>query len=86
MLDTGHAHVNGWDIPAVVKALGERLVACHVHDNDGNGDAHLPVGQGDIDWKAYFGAVKNMHRRLRRYLNTAAALIIPRIWKRILQS
>ncbi|WP_276632793.1 sugar phosphate isomerase/epimerase family protein [Phascolarctobacterium succinatutens] len=58
LLDTGHAHVNGWDIPAVVKALGERLAACHVHDNDGNGDAHLPVGQGDIDWKAYFGAVK----------------------------
>lgn len=38
--------------------LGERLTACHVHDNDGSGDAHLPVGQGDIDWKAYFGAVK----------------------------
>ena len=46
LLDTGHAHVNGWDIPAVVKALGERLTACHVHDNDGSGDAHLPVGQG----------------------------------------
>lgn len=58
LLDTGHAHVNGWDIPAVVQALGERLTACHVHDNDGSGDAHLPVGQGDIDWKAYFGAVK----------------------------
>ena len=58
LFDTGHAHVNGWDIPAVVKALGERLAACHVHDNDGSGDAHLPVGQGDIDWKAYFGAVK----------------------------
>ena len=58
LLDTGHAHVNGWDIPAVVKAFGERLAACHVHDNDGSGDAHLPVGQGDIDWKAYFGAVK----------------------------
>lgn len=58
LLDTGHAHVNGWDIPAVVKALGERLTACHVHDNDGNGDAHLPVGQGDIGWAAYFAAVK----------------------------
>lgn len=58
LLDTGHAHVNGWDIPAVVKSLGERLVACHIHDNSGNGDEHLPVGSGTIDWKAYFAAVK----------------------------
>ncbi len=58
LLDTGHAHVNGWDISAVVKALGGKLKACHIHDNDGSGDAHLPVGNGDIDWKAYFAAVK----------------------------
>ena len=44
LLDTGHAHVNGWDIPAVVKALGERLAACHVHDNDGSGDAASYAG------------------------------------------
>lgn len=58
LLDTGHAHVNGWDIPSVVFALGKRLKACHIHDNDGSGDAHLPVGEGTIDWKAYFTAVK----------------------------
>lgn len=58
LLDTGHAHVNGWDLPAVVQSLGKRLQACHIHDNDGSGDAHLPVGQGDIDWKAYFAAIK----------------------------
>lgn len=58
LLDTGHAHVNGWDIPAVVQALGERLVACHIHDNDGSADTHLPIGYGNIDWKTYFAAVK----------------------------
>ena len=58
LLDVGHAHVNGWDLAATVRALGERIVACHVHDNDGNGDAHLPVGQGNVDWKEYFAAVK----------------------------
>lgn len=58
LIDTGHAHVNGWDIPAVVQALGERLAACHIHDNDGNGDDHLPVGQGTIPWKEYFAAIK----------------------------
>ena len=58
LLDTGHAHVNGWDIPAVVKALGKRLVACHLHDNSGQGDEHLPIGQGSIAWEAYFKAIK----------------------------
>lgn len=58
LLDTGHAHVNGWDIPAVVKELGKRLVACHLHDNSGLGDEHLPIGQGSIDWEAYFKAIK----------------------------
>ena len=58
LLDTGHAHVNGWDIPAVINTLGKRLVACHLHDNSGLGDEHLPIGQGSINWEAYFKAVK----------------------------
>lgn len=58
LLDVGHAHVNGWDVADTVRVLGDRLVACHVHDNDGNGDAHLPVGQGNVDWNGYFAAVK----------------------------
>lgn len=58
LIDTGHAHVNGWDIPAVVQSLGERLAACHVHDNDATADAHLPIGQGTIEWDKYFAAVK----------------------------
>ena len=58
LLDTGHAHVNGWDISAVIKTLGKRLVACHLHDNSGQGDEHLPIGQGSIAWEAYFKAIK----------------------------
>ena len=58
LLDTGHAHVNGWAIPAVIKTLGKRLVACHLHDNSGQGDEHLPIGQGSIAWEAYFKAIK----------------------------
>lgn len=58
LIDTGHAHVNGWDIPSVIAELGDRIIACHVHDNSGEGDEHLPVGEGTIDWKKYFAAVK----------------------------
>ena len=40
LLDTGHAHVNGWDIPAVIKTLGKRLVVCDLKDKRGKGDKH----------------------------------------------
>lgn len=68
LLDTGHAHVNGWDLAQVVQALGARLHACHIHDNDGAGDEHLPVGQGTIDWTAYFAAVKKYAPRATQVL------------------
>lgn len=58
LLDTGHAHVNGWDLAEVVRALGPTLIAFHLHDNDGKGDQHLPIGQGNTDWDAFFAAVK----------------------------
>ncbi|MDY4920622.1 MAG: sugar phosphate isomerase/epimerase family protein [Phascolarctobacterium sp.] len=58
LIDTGHAHVNGWDIPALIKTLGPRLYACHLHDNSGLGDEHLPIGQGTINWQSYFKAIK----------------------------
>lgn len=58
LIDTGHAHVNGWDISTVVQALGDKLLGLHIHDNDGSGDAHLPVGSGTIEWKKLFAAVK----------------------------
>lgn len=60
LLDTGHAHVNGWDPAQVAEALGSRLIACHVHDNDGSSDQHLPVGQGTIEWKPFFAALKKL--------------------------
>lgn len=57
LLDTGHAHVNGWNLPEVVTELGDRLIACHLHDNDGSTDSHLPIGLGSIEWSAFFAAV-----------------------------
>lgn len=58
LIDTGHAHVNGWELPSVIEALQGKLIGCHVHDNNGDADAHLPVGEGNIDWKGYFSAIK----------------------------
>lgn len=60
LLDLGHAHCNHWDIPAVIDRIGDRLCGFHLHDNDGTGDAHLPIGQGTIPWDAVFAAMRGL--------------------------
>ena len=52
-LDTGHINAfsrlpvrRWWD------ALGERVVALHLHDNDGLSDDHLPPGEGIFDFRS----------------------------------
>jgi sugar phosphate isomerase/epimerase len=53
IVDTGHAVLGGIDIYAVQQALGGRLKAYHLHDNDGLEDLHRRVGTGVIDWKRF---------------------------------
>jgi len=50
LIDTGHAHLNGWDIPRLIRAAKSRLCSIHLHDNLGDRDSHLPIGRGSIDW------------------------------------
>lgn len=38
-----------WDGDVLEKLL-PHVVTCHLHDNDGASDQHLPPGQGTIDW------------------------------------
>lgn len=52
LIDTGHAHLDGWNLPDLIKQAQPRLVAMHLHDNRGDGDSHLPVGEGTIPWTA----------------------------------
>ena len=52
-LDTGHVnvfsrlHVGRW-----LDALGDRIAAIHLHDNDGLSDDHLVPGEGTFDFPA----------------------------------
>lgn len=50
LLDVGHAILNGWSPAQAIRDLGDRLLAVHLHDNDGATDSHLPIGQGAIPW------------------------------------
>jgi len=57
-LDVGHAATCG-NVVDYVEALNHRLVNIHLHDNRGDGDEHLAVGDGIIDFKAIFSRLRN---------------------------
>lgn len=57
-LDTGHAVLVGNDLGQFVRELGDRLVALHVHDNDGLNDEHLIPYMGVTPWKRFLDALK----------------------------
>jgi sugar phosphate isomerase/epimerase len=53
--DTGHHHVfSKSPLPLWMERLGEYLVEVHLHDNHGEMDEHLPVGEGGFDFKGLF--------------------------------
>ncbi|MGE8205463.1 sugar phosphate isomerase/epimerase family protein [Heyndrickxia sp. NPDC080065] len=57
LIDIGHAHLNGWNIPQLIKDTKDQLLALHIHDNNGTGDDHLPIGEGSIQWKEIFAMI-----------------------------
>ncbi|WML34812.1 sugar phosphate isomerase/epimerase [Clostridium sp. OS1-26] len=59
LIDTGHAHINKWNIPELIEKTEDRLIALHLHDNFGEADEHNPIGQGSIDWESIFKVLKN---------------------------
>lgn len=61
--DNGHALVFS-DVPADVwiQTLGPRLAHCHLHDNDGETDAHLPIGKGLEVWPPLVAALDGLPR------------------------
>lgn len=48
-LDTGHAHLAN-ELRLVIQKLSGHLKLVHINDNRGDWDAHLPPGEGTIDW------------------------------------
>ncbi len=61
--DCGH-----WNLFSTValedwlEALGERLIHLHLHDNRGERDAHLPIGEGDIPFQRLFEYLRTLKR------------------------
>lgn len=51
--DIGHAHTTNQ--MAEMMTLKDKFINVHVHDNLGDKDAHLPLGQGSIDFSVLKG-------------------------------
>ncbi len=49
LLDVGHAHANGWDLRRVIKTLAGKIIAYHLHNNDGREDQHNRIHDGTLD-------------------------------------
>ena len=47
--DTGHANMCGDPTKSLVRC-SDFIGGCHLHDNDGITDAHLPPGEGTCEW------------------------------------
>lgn len=62
-LDIGHAEMKGSNTSAVemIKALGDRLSALHIHDNDKWHDSHQIPFSMDIDFYAVVAALREIN-------------------------
>lgn len=62
-LDIGHAEMKGLDTsaPQMIRAIGSRLGALHVHDNDRWRDLHQIPFSGSIDWNEVTKALREVN-------------------------
>ena len=60
LLDTGHAAVNGENLPDVVRSLKHVPLHIHIDDNCGDSDAHLVPGAGTIDFVSLAEALREV--------------------------
>ena len=53
MIDTADQNITDQNISDSIRKAGKDLVYFHANDNSGygQGDAHLPPGRGNVDWK-----------------------------------
>lgn len=68
LIDLGHAHINGWNIPRVLKLVADKLLGYHIHDNDGKRDQHLPIFEGTILWDEVFNTMSEIHKPHHEYI------------------
>jgi sugar phosphate isomerase/epimerase len=79
LVDTGHANVNGWDVPALIDRLKDRLYGIHIHDNMGDADSHLPIYSGNLNWEKIFKVMRNITRECDFILEYAPVIPVEKL-------
>jgi sugar phosphate isomerase/epimerase len=62
ILDVGHANTNG-NVEKFLE-LKDKVIHAHIHDNHGQKDEHLPVGNGTVPWKKVAEAFEEFSGRM----------------------
>ena len=60
-IDTGHANINRISPAQEIRDADSKLIAVHIHDNDGQGeDQHLIPHSGTTNWDEFINALDKM--------------------------
>ena len=59
-LDVGHSSLVGEEAEDAIRAIGHRLGALHIHDNDYKSDAHLLPYAGKMHWDKITAALREV--------------------------
>ena len=71
-LDVAHAYLAArrqdklkpeGEVVGMIRRFKDELSAIHLHDNHGHWDEHLPLGEGEIDFKPIVGALREIGYR-----------------------
>jgi len=62
IFDVGHANTNG-NVENFLK-LKDIMIHAHMHDNHGERDEHLPVGNGNVPWNKVAAGLKDYKGRI----------------------
>lgn len=58
--DTGHFNLfTSKPVIEWINALEPYIIELHLHDNNGSADQHLPIGDGNFDFKEFFNVFTN---------------------------
>ena len=59
--DTAHFSAQRENVPLALMKLEGKFANIHIADNDPRDTAHLPIGNGTIDWREFFRLLKRMN-------------------------
>jgi sugar phosphate isomerase/epimerase len=59
--DTGHFSAQRENVPLALAKLAGHFANIHISDNHPRDTEHLPIGEGNIDWREFFRILKSMN-------------------------